>query len=138
MSRKGEPNEGPTRSLACKAGAAMLLAGAALVLVTVALPPAAEHSDAVILVLGAIAGIAGVVLLLLRRPGEPVLGLAGVVGTLVITGATFEAGLAGTGPSPAQPASRGTSARWLVRRGDAGVPPGPAPSAGHPRVVQRP
>jgi diguanylate cyclase (GGDEF)-like protein len=75
----------------------MLLAGAALVLVTVALPPAAEHSDAVILVLGAIAGIAGAVLLLLRRPGEPVLGLAGVVGTLVITGATYEAGLAGTG-----------------------------------------
>jgi diguanylate cyclase (GGDEF)-like protein len=75
----------------------MLLAGAALVMVTVALPPAAEHSDAVIVGLGAVAGIAGAVLLLLRQPSEPVLGGAALVGTLVITGSTYEAGLAGTG-----------------------------------------
>lgn len=75
----------------------MLLAGAALVLVTVLLPPAAVHSDALILALGACAGLAGAVLLMVKDPSEQVLGAAAVVGTLVITGATYEAGLAGTG-----------------------------------------
>jgi diguanylate cyclase (GGDEF)-like protein len=88
---------GPSRELAGKAGGGLLLAGAALVLVTVLLPPAAVHSDGVILILGAIAGLAGAGLLFLKSPGEPILGAAAVLGTAVITGATYEAGLAGTG-----------------------------------------
>ena len=83
--------------LGVRAGAAMLLAGAALVLVTVILPPPAEHSDAVILAFGALAAVTGIVLWNVRSPSEPVLGLAAAIGTLVITATTWQAGLAGTG-----------------------------------------
>jgi diguanylate cyclase (GGDEF)-like protein len=81
-----------------RAGGILLLAGAALVLVTVILPPAAIHSDAVILALGALAGIAGLLLFTGRtNPGEVALGVAALLGTAVITLANYEAGLAGTG-----------------------------------------
>jgi diguanylate cyclase (GGDEF)-like protein len=75
----------------------MLLAGAGLVFVTVALPPAAVHSDTVILALGALAAATGIVTWNLRSPSEPLLGLAVAIGTVVITLTTWQAGLAGTG-----------------------------------------
>jgi diguanylate cyclase (GGDEF)-like protein len=83
--------------LAGRAGAAMLLAGAALVLVTVLLPPPAEHSDGVIVAFGALAAVTGVALWQVRKPSEPLLGLAAAIGTVVITVTMWQAGLAGTG-----------------------------------------
>jgi diguanylate cyclase (GGDEF)-like protein len=97
MGELGRTRFAASPRLAARAGGTLLLAGAGLVVVTVLLPPPAEHSDGVILVLGAIAALAGAGLLVLKKPSEPILGLGSVLGTIVITGATYEAGLAGTG-----------------------------------------
>jgi len=70
----------------------LLVGGAILIGVTVALPPAARGSDLLILGYGAMAGIVGVLLLSRRRVDEPVLGLAAALGTIVITLATVEGG----------------------------------------------
>lgn len=63
-----------------------------LIAVTVVLPPSAEGSDLLILGYGAVAGLAGALMLSRRRVSEPVLGLAAALGTAVITLATLEAG----------------------------------------------
>jgi signal transduction histidine kinase len=68
------------------------LLGAGLIIVTVALPPAARGSDLLILGYGAVSGIAGALLLRRPRVSEPVLGLAAALGTAVITLSTLEAG----------------------------------------------
>jgi signal transduction histidine kinase len=84
------------RALATRIAGMLLLAGAVLIVVTVALPPAAGGSDLLILAYGLIAGAVGAVLVARRRVSEPVLGAVAALGTAVITLATLEAG-AGTG-----------------------------------------
>ncbi|HEX6586365.1 MAG TPA: sensor histidine kinase [Solirubrobacterales bacterium] len=80
------------RALATRVAGLLLVGGAILIAVTVALPPAAQGSDLVILGYGAFAGLGGVILLARRRVDEPILGLAAALGTIVITAATLEAG----------------------------------------------
>jgi signal transduction histidine kinase len=84
------------RALATRVAGLLLVGGAGLIFVTVALPPAARGSDLLILGYGLVAGIGGVLMLARRRVPEPVLGGAAAMGTLVITLATLEAG-GGTG-----------------------------------------
>jgi signal transduction histidine kinase len=79
-------------ALATRVAGLLLVGGAILIGVTVALPPAARGSDLLILGYGAVAGIVGVLLLSRRRVDEPVLGLAAALGTIVITLATVEGG----------------------------------------------
>ena len=69
-----------------------MLVGAALIAITVALPPAARGSDAAILGIGAVAGVVGAVLFVRRRVGELALDAAIVLGTALITVATVVAG----------------------------------------------
>jgi signal transduction histidine kinase len=80
------------RALATRVAGLLLVGGAILIVVTVALPPAAEGSDLLILGYGAVAGVAGGWLLSTRRASEPVLGGAAALGTLIITLATLEGG----------------------------------------------
>ena len=80
------------RALATRVGGLLLVAGALLIAITVALPPAAEGSDWLILAYGAVAGVVGVWVLTRRRVGEPVLATVAALGTAVITLATLEAG----------------------------------------------
>jgi diguanylate cyclase (GGDEF)-like protein len=87
----------PSPRLAARVGAGLLFAGALLDLATVLVPPPAVHSDAIILGFGGLAAVTGAVLWNLRSPSEPVLGAAAAIGTVVITGATWQAGLHGTG-----------------------------------------
>jgi signal transduction histidine kinase len=70
----------------------LLVGGALLLAVTVALPPGAEGSDLLILGYGAVAALAGSLMLSRSRVSEPALGLAAALGTAVITLATLEAG----------------------------------------------
>jgi signal transduction histidine kinase len=80
------------RALATRVAGLLLFGGAILIAVTVALPPAAEGSDLLILGYGAIAAVCGGLLLSRRRVNEPVLGLAAALGTVIITLATLEGG----------------------------------------------
>jgi signal transduction histidine kinase len=80
------------RALATRVAGLLLLGGAILIAVTVALPPAARGSDLLILGYGAVAAVAGALLLTRRRVDEPILGLAAALGTVVITLATVEGG----------------------------------------------
>ncbi|HSD25099.1 MAG TPA: sensor histidine kinase [Solirubrobacterales bacterium] len=79
-------------ALATRVAGLLLVGGAMLIAVTVVLPPSAEGSDLLILGYGAVAGLAGALMLSRRRVSEPVLGLAAALGTAVITLATLEAG----------------------------------------------
>lgn len=79
-------------ALATRVAGLLLLGGALLLAVTVVLPPAAEGSDLLILGYGAVAGLAGALMLSRRRVSETVIGLAAALGTAVITLATLEAG----------------------------------------------
>lgn len=79
-------------ALATRVAGLLLVGGALLIAVTVVLPPSAEGSDVLILGYGAIAGLAGALMLSRRRVSEPTLGLAAALGTTVITLATLEAG----------------------------------------------
>ena len=80
-----------------------MLAGGALAGITVALPPAATGSDAAVVALGALAAVVGTVLVLLGRElPEWQLGLVGVLGTALITVATYEGGFDGTGTADNQ------------------------------------
>ena len=79
-------------ALATRVAGLLLVGGALLIAVTVLLPPSAEGSDLLILGYGAVAGLAGGLMLSRRRVSEPVLGLAAALGTAVITLATLEAG----------------------------------------------
>jgi signal transduction histidine kinase len=80
------------RALATRVVGLLLVGGAILIVVTVALPPAAEGSDRLILGYGAVAGVCGVLMLTRRRVSEPTLGGAAALGTAVITLATLEGG----------------------------------------------
>lgn len=84
---------GGGRGLAARAAGAMMLVGAALIAITVALPPAAHGSDLLILGYGAVLGLTGAVVLRRRRASEPTLGAVAALGTAIITLATLEAGL---------------------------------------------
>jgi len=76
----------------------MMLAGAALAAISVALPPQAMGSDLAVLGLGALSAAIGTILLCMRSdPPEWVLGLAAATGTVMITVATHEGGRVGTG-----------------------------------------
>ncbi|HET9119452.1 MAG TPA: sensor histidine kinase [Solirubrobacterales bacterium] len=79
-------------ALATRVAGLLLVGGAILLAVTVILPPAAEGSDLLILGYGAVAGLAGALMLSRRWVREPTLGLAAALGTAVITLATLEAG----------------------------------------------
>ena len=79
-------------ALATRVAGLLLAGGALLIAITVVLPPSAEGSDLLILGYGAVAGLAGALMLSTRRVSEPVLGLAAALGTAVITLATLEAG----------------------------------------------
>jgi signal transduction histidine kinase len=79
-------------ALATRVAGLLFVGGALLLAVTVVLPPSAEGSDLLILGYGAVAGVAGSLMLSRRRVSEPVLGLAAALGTAVITLATLEAG----------------------------------------------
>jgi signal transduction histidine kinase len=79
-------------ALATRVAGLLLVGGAILIGVTVALPPAARGSDLLILGYGAIAAIVGALLLSRQRVDEPVLGLAAALGTIVITLSTVEGG----------------------------------------------
>jgi signal transduction histidine kinase len=79
-------------ALATRVAGLLLVGGAILIAVTVALPPAAEGSDLLILGYGVVAAVCGVLLLTRRRVSEPILGLAAALGTVIITLATLEGG----------------------------------------------
>ena len=80
------------RALATRVAGLLLVAGAVLIVITVALPPAASGSDLLILGYGAVAGVVGALMLTRRRVSEPTLGLCAALGTAVITLATLEGG----------------------------------------------
>jgi signal transduction histidine kinase len=80
------------RALATRVAGLLLVGGAILIGVTVALPPAAEGSDLLILGYGAIAAVCGALMLARRRVSEPALGGAAGLGTLLITLATLQGG----------------------------------------------
>jgi signal transduction histidine kinase len=85
-------------ALATRVAGLLLVGGAILTVITVALPPAAEGSDLLILGYGVVAAVCGVLLLRRRRVSEPILGLAAALGTVIITLATLEGGAGkGTG-----------------------------------------
>jgi signal transduction histidine kinase len=85
-------------ALATRVAGLLLVGGAILTAITVALPPAAEGSDLLILGYGVVAAVCGVLLLRRRRVSEPILGLAAALGTVIITLATLEGGAGkGTG-----------------------------------------
>jgi signal transduction histidine kinase len=79
-------------ALATRVAGLLLVGGAILIGITVALPPAANGSDLLILGYGVIAALAGALLLTRRRVDEPVLWLAAALGTVVITLSTVEGG----------------------------------------------
>ena len=80
-----------------------MLAGGALAGITVAMPPAAEGSDLVVLAMGAVSALVGAMLMLTRRTvPEWQLGIAAALGTVLITVATYEGGFDGTGTADNQ------------------------------------
>ena len=82
--------------LAGRVCAAMLLSGAALLVVGVMLPPAAEHSDAMVVVLAGVAFAVGAALWWTRTTRQSALGFAALVGTTLITATLYEAGDSGS------------------------------------------
>jgi signal transduction histidine kinase len=80
------------RALATRVAGLLLVGGAILIAIAVALPPAAAGSDLLILGYGAVAAVFGALMLSRRRVSEPTLGLAAALGTALITLATLEGG----------------------------------------------
>jgi signal transduction histidine kinase len=80
------------RALATRVAAILMLAGSLLIGVTVALPPAANGSDLLILGYGGVAAVTGVWLLFKRRVSEPVIGGIVALATALVTLATLEGG----------------------------------------------
>jgi signal transduction histidine kinase len=80
------------RALATRVAGLLLAGGAILIAITVALPPAAEGSDLLILGYGAVAAVFGALMLSRRRVSEPALGVAAAIGIAIITLATLEGG----------------------------------------------
>jgi diguanylate cyclase (GGDEF)-like protein len=94
----GRPSIDGERALATRVSGLMMLVGAALGAVSVALPPRAAESDAIVLVLVALAAVLGSVLLAARRSlPEWVLGMAIATGTILVTVATHQGGTVHTG-----------------------------------------
>jgi signal transduction histidine kinase len=83
---------GDDRVLATRAAGALMILGALLVAVAVALPPGAQGSDAIIIGIGAIAAIVGVVLWRRGQVSDRLLAATAALGTVVITTTTLEAG----------------------------------------------
>jgi diguanylate cyclase (GGDEF)-like protein len=82
-----------------RAAGALMLAGGAIAMLMVLLPPAAERSEVAVAAVAAIAIGVGASLMLIRRPvSEPFLGAAVALGTILITLGTY---LAGDGPGTA-------------------------------------
>jgi diguanylate cyclase (GGDEF)-like protein len=72
----------------------LMLAGGVIAALTVVLPPAATGSDPLVLVCGAVAAAIGTALLLVRRSiSEEVVAGVAVLGTALITLATYEGGV---------------------------------------------
>src|SRR3954452_23429272 len=69
------------RGLATRVAGVLLVGGAILIAVTVALPPSAAGSDLLILGYGAVAAVSGALLLSRRRGKEPGPGLRPAPGT---------------------------------------------------------
>jgi diguanylate cyclase (GGDEF)-like protein len=70
-----------------------MLAGGAIAMLMLLLPPAAERSEAAVAAVAAIAIAVGAVLMLIRRPvATPLLGAVVALGTVLITLGTYEAG----------------------------------------------
>jgi diguanylate cyclase (GGDEF)-like protein len=89
------PEPGPVASprTRTRIGGALMIAGGALAALTVALPPAARHSELVVIACGVAALAIGLTLLVMRRPApEWALGLTAAFGTVLITLATYEGG----------------------------------------------
>jgi diguanylate cyclase (GGDEF)-like protein len=81
----------------------LLLAGGVLAAVTAVLPPAATGSDTIVIAIGAVAVVVGLLLLVSRRdPGELALLGVALLGTVLITAATYEGGFDGTGTADNQ------------------------------------
>jgi diguanylate cyclase (GGDEF)-like protein len=79
-----------------------MLAGGAVGALTIALPPAAEHSELFVAAIATVAAVVGAVLLFIRRPvSDHLLGAVVALGTALITLATYEAG-GGTGTADNQ------------------------------------
>lgn len=98
MMRDGTAEHPSPHRLAARSAGLMMLAGAALVAITVLLPPRASGSDLLILGFGGVAALLGLALLLRREPlPEPALGVTVAIGTALITLATREGGANGTG-----------------------------------------
>ena len=73
-----------------------MLAGGIVGALTIALPPAADHSELAAGAAATVAAVVGAVLLLIRRPvGNPILGGVAALGTALITLGTYEGGSAG-------------------------------------------
>ena len=84
--------------LPTRVSGAMMLAGSALGAVSVALPPRAAGSDAIVLILVAMGVVLGAVLLRTARPlPEWLLGAAIAVGTVLVSLATHEGGSVDSG-----------------------------------------
>src|SRR5436190_20967320 len=111
-------------ALATRVAGLLLVGGALLIAVTVVLPPSAEGSDLLILGYGAVAALAGVLMLTRRRVSEPTLGLAAALGTAVITLATLEAGQGRGARGQRGALPLGLAVRLLVLRS----PPRPDPA----------
>ena len=112
------------RALATRVAGLLLVGGAILIAVTVALPPAAAGSDLLILGYGAVAAVCGGLLLSRRRVDEPALGVAAAIGTAVITLATLEGGHMHRHRGQRGPLPLGVPVRLLVLR----HPPRAAPA----------
>src|SRR3954453_7824799 len=80
------------RALATRVAGLLLVGGAILIAITVALPPSAAGSDLLILGYGAVAAVCGCLLLSRRRVDETFLGIAAALGIGIITLATLEGG----------------------------------------------
>jgi diguanylate cyclase (GGDEF)-like protein len=76
----------------------LAVCGGGLAAVTVALPPAAGESELAVILAGVASAIAGIAMLLARRPwGEVTIGLTFALGTVLITVATWSGGFESTG-----------------------------------------
>jgi diguanylate cyclase (GGDEF)-like protein len=96
MSFSDESRERAPRWLAVRVFGIIGVAGGALALLTAALPPPAEGSEALICAVGAVSLLTGAVLLLLRpRLDDLPLAVLAVLGTVLITVTTREGGAAG-------------------------------------------
>ncbi len=95
---QAEAEAAAQRALGAQAAGYMMLVGAALAAISVALPPIAMGAEYAVVALGALSALVGAVLLSMKNPPpEWVLGVTAALGTLMITVATYEGGRIGAG-----------------------------------------